>query len=281
MPCFSSRGGKAKVFFQPKNLNELKKFLQILPSNFQIFTIGLGSNTLIRDGGFEGVVLKLGNGFDDISYDKKNKSISAGSGTRNIQFAKFCLKNSISGYEFLVGIPGSIGGSLKMNSGCFKREISDQLISLTLINRFGKEIFLNKEEIKFTYRKSSLPNDSIIINANFAVKRKDKVEINKIMSRYTDQRKKNHPLAVRTGGSTFKNPKSNSAWKLVDSIGYRGKRFGGAKVSEKHSNFLVNDRNATSLEIELLGEDIKNKVYKEKGITLDWEIERIGKFVKI
>ena len=274
-------GGKALLFFQPKNISELSFFLKFLPKKIKTFVIGLGSNLIIRDGGFNGVVIKLGNNFNMISLDKKNQELLVGGAVRNLDLSKFCYENSVTGFEFLNGIPGSIGGSLFMNAGCFNKTISDNLISFKLIDRVGKVYSLKKNEIKFKYRKAIIPNECIFTEALFKTKKGDKNNIKNKILKITNLRKKNQPIANRTGGSTFENPKYKKAWKLIDEIGYRGKKIGGAMVSEKHSNFMINIGNANSTQLELLGEEIISEVYKKKGIKLKWEIVRLGNFVKL
>jgi len=273
-------GGKVNVFFQPESLNDLSLFLKLIPKKILIFIIGSGSNILIRDGGISGIVIKLNNGFNDFFYNEKKKVVEVGSGLKNLTFIKFCIKNNIGQFEFLSGIPGTIGGSLKMNAGCFGKTISDNLIGMNIMNRNGEIHYFKKEELKFEYRKTSILSDSIIISAIFSTNKSTKIKIQNNIDKVSKMRKLSQPISSRTGGSTFQNPKLNKAWKLIDKIGYRGKKFGGAQISEKHSNFLINNGNSNSLDIELLGEEIREKVYSEVGIKLDWEIIRIGKFIK-
>ena len=250
------------------------------PKNINIFTIGLGSNIIIRDGGIPGVVIKLNNGFNKIEILNDEKII-VGCGLKNMNLVKFCLENNYGGFEFLSGIPGSIGGSIKMNAGCFQNSISDTLIEIKAINRNGDIVKVNKKEIIFDYRYSSISDDWIIIEASFKIFKKNSIKLKKIINKLSDERKKTQPINTRTGGSTFKNPKSLKAWKLIDDANYRGKKIGGAEVSEKHSNFIINNGNATSLDLELLGEKIIKKVYKNSQVKLKWEIKRVGKFKRI
>ena len=273
-------GGNVKVFFQPECLSDLSLFLQLVPRKILIYVIGSGSNLLIRDGGLSGVVVKLNNGFNDFFYDKQKKIIKVGCGLKNINFIKYCLKNCIGDFEFLSGIPGTIGGSLKMNAGCFDQTISDNLISVEIIDRNGELLFLQKKDLEFKYRKTSILSDWIIISAVFSVKNSSKIKIQNYINKISKIRKKIQPISSRTGGSTFQNPKAYQAWKLIDKVGYRGKKLGGAQISEKHSNFLINNGNSSSLDIELLGEQVRDKVHSETGIKLDWEIIRVGRFIK-
>ena len=274
-------GGKCLIYFQPKSIEQLKIFVKFLPRYIKIFPLGLGSNILLRDGGFKGVVIKLGKFFSEIEYLKKEKKIIVGAGVKDISLANFCMKKSISGFEFLVGIPGTIGGAIKMNSGCFGSEIIDNLISITVLDRNGVISTFEKKDIKFEYRKSNIANESIILNATFKTKNSESNIINNKMKKFSEIRKKNQPVAVRTGGSTFKNTNNKKAWKLINLSGMRERSVGDAKVSEKHSNFLINKGNASSLDIELLGEEILYNVLKKTGVKLNWEIERVGEFEKI
>ena len=274
-------GGKTKIFFEPKNITELIFFLKFLPKRITIFIIGLGSNTLIRDGGFDGVIIKLNKGFNKIDYNKKKKIITVGSGVKNMDLSKFSLDKQIKGFEFLIGIPGSIGGSIKMNASCYEQTISDLFLRASLIDRAGKIHILTKDKIHFEYRKTSIPKDWIFIDATFRVENSKKELIKKRMDSVTIKRKRSQPFACRTGGSTFQNSKEYKAWELIDKIGYRGMNIGGAEISNLHPNFIINKGNARSLDIELLGEEIRRKVFYKTGIKLKWEIIRVGEFVKI
>ena len=190
------------------------------------------------------------------------------------------MENNITGFEFLCGVPGTLGGNLKMNAGCYGQEICDNFLECVVINSKGEKEVKKKGDIIFGYRSSTL-GDDIVISAKFKVNYDGKKKINDKIKNITKDRKKSQPLGVRTGGSTFSNPKNKSAWKLIDAIKYRGKTNGGAKVSKHHSNFLINNKSATSLDLELLGEDIRAKVWDKYKIRLEWEILRIGKYKKI
>lgn len=274
-------GGKCLIYFQPKGISDLKIFLKLLPKYIKIFPIGLGSNILLRDGGFKGAIIKLGKFFSEINYEKKEKKLIVGAGVKDINLANFCMNNSISDFEFLVGIPGTVGGAIKMNSGCFGFEIIDNLISVKILNRNGRVLTLRRQDIKFEYRKSNIANESIILNATFKTKDSESKIIKKKMKKFSEIRKRNQPIAVRTGGSTFKNTENKKAWELINLSGMRGITIGDAIVSDKHSNFLINGGNASSLDIELLGEEILANVLKKTGVKLSWEIERVGEFEKI
>ena len=273
-------GGKCLIFFEPSNIKQLFFFLKIIPRKFPFFIFGLGSNILFRDGKFNGAVIKLGAEFKKIELNKKKKIIKVGCGVKDIDLANFCLNNSISSFEFLVGIPGTLGGAIRMNSSCFNGCISDNLKSITVMDSKRELKKINKDEIKFDYREIKLPKDYIFLEAEFFVNFKNKIKIKEKMKNIKNLRKKNQPFGVRTGGSTFKNPEHFKAWELIDKIGFRGKKYNNAIISKKHPNFFINMGNASSLELEILGEDVKNKVKDKTGIKLFWEIERVGNFEK-
>ncbi len=274
-------GGNCRFFLKVNSLRQLKTTLKIGKRVLPIFILGSGSNILVRDGGFKGIVIKLGSDFKKIEFDNKENILSIGSAAKDLDVSRFCLENNITGFEFLSGIPGTIGGNLKMNAGCFGYQISDQLLDCTIIDRNLETKKIAKQNINFDYRKSSFTNEDVIINAKFIVKRSNKETIKKKIHEISKLRKKSQPVSTRTGGSTFTNPPSQSAWKLIDSVKFRGKRIGGARVSNLHSNFLINDNHATSMDIELLGEEIRQSVWNKFKINLNWELMRIGEFKKI
>tara|TARA_B100000963_G_scaffold174487_1_gene151796 strand:+ start:870 stop:1769 length:900 start_codon:yes stop_codon:yes gene_type:complete len=274
-------GGNCNLFLEVNSIDQLINTIKIAKRFVPIFVIGSGSNVIIRDGGFKGIVIKLGVNFRKIKINNDNSILSIGAGTRDSEVSKFCVENNISGLEFLSGIPGTIGGNIKMNAGCYGDQISDKLIDCTIIDERLKKKILKKSEIDFCYRKSSFDNKHVIIEARFKIQKDNKFRIKKKISIISDKRKKSQPVASRTGGSTFKNSSSYPAWKLIDEIDYRGKKLGGAKVSALHSNFLINYNNATSLDLEILGEEIKNKVWEKRKINLKWELIRIGEFKKV
>ena len=273
-------GGNCFCFINVNSRAILSFILNYLGKFFPIFVLGNGSNIIVRDGGINGIVIKLGKEFSNISFNKEKLLMTIGSSAKDTEISSFCLKNGIAGFEFLVGIPGTLGGNLKMNSGCYGHEISDNFIDCKIMNKFGKIVTLSEKQMEFSYRNSSITNE-IILEANFKVQLKNKNKIKKKMDLYSKIRKKNQPTALRTGGSTFANPTKKSAWKLIDAVNFRGKVLGGAKVSELHSNFFINNKSATSLELELLGEEIRDKVWNKFKIKLEWEIIRIGKFKQI
>ncbi len=273
-------GGKCLCFITSDSERVIRIILKYFKKIFPVFIIGAGSNLIVRDGGINGIVIKLGKAFSQITLYKKESILQIGGSARDHQISKFCLENNITGFEFLSGIPGTLGGNLKMNAGCYGHEICDNLLECVVINSKGKKIVKEKDDITFGYRSSTL-GDDIVVSAKFKVNYDRKRKINDKIKTIINDRKKSQPLGVKTGGSTFSNPKNNSAWKLIDVIKYRGKTSGGAKVSEHHSNFLINSKSATSLDLELLGEDIRSKVWDKCKIKLEWEIVRIGKYKKI
>ncbi len=272
-------GGEAELFFQPANIEDLQYFLQNLPANINITPIGMGSNLLIRDGGIDGVVIKLSaKGFSNIKLLGNNK-IEVGAANPDIRVAKAAAEAGIDGLSFYRGIPGGIGGALYMNAGCYGTETRDRMISLTGINRKGEIITLNNKEMNYDYRKSNAPKGIIFISAIFQGFTGDSDKIKAEMEKITNKREGSQPTKSRTGGSTFKNPKGYSSWKLIDEAGCRGLKIGNAQVSELHCNFLLNLGNASAYEIELLGETVRHRVLEKTGIKLQWEIRRMGKFL--
>ena len=274
-------GGNCNLFLEVNSINQLINTIRVAKKFLPILVIGSGSNVIIRDGGFKGIVIKLGGNFKKIEIDNNYSVLSLGAGTKDSEVAKFCVEKNISGFEFLSGIPGTIGGNIKMNAGCYGNQISDNLIDCTIIDEKLNKKIIKKKEIDFHYRKSSFDDGQIIIEARFKIQKCNKSEIKKKISTISDKRKKSQPVSSRTGGSTFTNPTSYPAWKLIDEIDYRGKQLGGAKVSNLHSNFLINYKNASSLDLEMLGEEIKNKVWERRRINLKWELIRIGEFKKV
>ena len=274
-------GGNCNLFLEVHSIKQLTNTIRLAKKFLPILVIGSGSNVIIRDGGFKGIVIKLGGKFRKIEIDKSNSVLSVGAGTKDSEIAKFCVEKNISGLEFLSGIPGTIGGNIKMNAGCYGNQISDNLIDCTIIDEKLNKKIVKRNEIDFHYRKSSFDDEQIIIEARFKIQKCDKLQIKKKISIISGKRKKSQPVSSRTGGSTFTNPTSDSAWKLIDEIDYRGKQRGGAKVSNLHSNFLINYKNATSLDLEMLGEEIKKKVWEKRKINLKWELIRIGEFKKV
>jgi len=270
-------GGLTKVFFKPDNLNELILFLKKFGTNHKIFILGAGSNILFTDKKYNGFVIKLGKNFNNISL-LPNNIIVAGCAVTDRKLSEFALENSISGFEFLSCIPGTVGGGLKINSGCFGREFKDILVSVQAIDRNGNILTIPASKINFKYRESPLDKSLIFLSASFKGEKKNKIEISQEMEKLKKQKEINQPTKIKTGGSTFKNPLSQTqkkAWELIKNSISLNKNFGDAKISEKHCNFLVNSKNAKFDEMKNLIEFIRANVQKKTGIKLETEIEII------
>lgn len=268
-------GGPAQVLFTPADEADLAYFLQRLPDGVPINVIGLGSNLLVRDGGVPGVVIRLARGFSDIKVEPGHR-LRVGTAVPDVKVARAAAEAGISGLAFYRGIPGSIGGALRMNAGAHGRETKDCLVSARAVDLDGGIHEFSLADMNFTYRHCGVPDGWIFTEALFAGTPGDPADILKEMEAVADYREKNQPIKERTGGSTFKNPPGNSAWKLVDQAGCRGMRVGGAKVSEMHCNFLINDTQASGEDVEALGEKVRARVKKTSGVTLNWEIIRLG-----
>ena len=268
-------GGKAKAFFKPENLNDLAVFLRNFGNKEKIFKLGFGSNILIKDQGFDGVVIKLGKNFSNISI-LPNKTIVAGSASMDKKVAEFASENDIGGFEFLSCIPGSIGGGIRMNSGCFGNEFKDILTSVQAIDETGKILTIPSSSIKFDYRVNNLPKNLIFLSASFKGSLKKKEIIKKDTEILIKKKKKVQPTQVKTGGSTFKNPitqTNKKVWELIKSSVPENTYFGDATISKKHSNFFVNKNNAKFDDMKKLIDFVKEKVKEKTGINLDLEIE--------
>ncbi|MFN0217973.1 MAG: UDP-N-acetylmuramate dehydrogenase [Hyphomicrobium sp.] len=268
-------GGPAQALFSPADEADLAYFLQSLPDGVPINIIGLGSNLLVRDGGVPGVVIRLGRGFSDIKVEDGCR-LRVGTATPDVKVARAAAEAGISGLAFYRGIPGSIGGALRMNAGAHGRETKDCLIGARAVDLDGNIHEYPLADMGLTYRHCAVPDGWIFTEALYQGARGDPAEILKEMDEVADYRERNQPIKERTGGSTFKNPPGNSAWKLVDAAGCRGLRVGGAKVSEMHCNFLINDKQATGEDVEALGETVRARVRATSGVTLNWEIIRLG-----
>ncbi|CCB63572.1 MULTISPECIES: UDP-N-acetylmuramate dehydrogenase [unclassified Hyphomicrobium] len=268
-------GGPAQVLFMPADEADLAYFLKHRPSDVPVQVIGLGSNLLVRDGGVPGIVIRLGRGFSEIAVEDGHR-LRVGTAVPDVKVARAAADAGIRGLAFYRGIPGSIGGALRMNAGAHGRETKDCLISARAVDPSGTVHVLSLADMGFTYRHSGIPKDWIFTEATYAGEPGDPAEILKEMDEVAEYREKNQPIKERTGGSTFKNPPGHSAWKLVDQAGCRGLRVGGAKVSEMHCNFLINDNQASGEDVETLGETVRARVRETAGITLDWEIIRLG-----
>lgn len=268
-------GGPAQLLVTPADEDDLAYFLSELPSDIAVTMIGLGSNLLVRDGGIEGVVIRLGRGFGEISIEE-NCRLRAGTAAPDVKVARAAADASISGLSFYRGIPGSIGGALRMNAGAHGTETKDVLVEARGVDRQGKVHVLSVAEMNYTYRHCGAPDDLIFTQALFQGSPGDRDEILAEMEGVAEYRADAQPVKARTGGSTFKNPEGHSAWKLIDAAGLRGFKVGGAMVSEKHCNFLINEGEATAADIEELGETIRERVKESSGISLEWEIRRLG-----
>jgi UDP-N-acetylmuramate dehydrogenase len=268
-------GGPAQVLFTPADEEDLAYFLKQLSSEFPVYVVGVGSNLIVRDGGIAGVVIRLSpRAFGDISAN--GDIVSAGAAALDKRVAETAAAANIGGMEFFFGIPGTIGGALRMNAGANGSETKDVLVETTGVGRDGKKLIFNNGDMKFTYRNSGVDLSVIFTAARFrgAIAAPDVIRAR--MNEVQNHRENAQPIREKTGGSTFKNPPGNSAWKLIDAAGCRGLKLGGAQVSEMHCNFLINTGNATGHDIETLGETVRARVKENSGIELHWEIKRIG-----
>ena len=268
-------GGPAQVLFVPADARDLAYFLRNRPAGLRITAIGLGSNLLVRDGGIPGVTIRLGRGFAQTTVEPGHR-IRAGAAVPDAKLARAAADAGIGGLAFYRGIPGSVGGALRMNAGAHGRETKDALIEAWAVDRHGYLYLLPLSDMKMTYRHCGVPADWVFTEALYQGTPGEPAAILKEMQEVADYREANQPIRERTGGSTFKNPPGHSAWKLIDAAGCRGLRIGGAKVSEMHCNFLINDANASAEDIERLGETVRARVKAETGLELTWEIVRIG-----
>jgi len=268
-------GGPAKVIFKPMNLNELSLFLKSINEFDKIKVLGAGSNTLIRDGGFDGIIIKLGKSFSHLSLLDKN-TIIAGASVFDKNVSNFALENSLTGFEFLSCIPGTIGGGVRMNSGCYGEDFEKILVSVQVMDFQGKMRVIYSSDIKFSYRGCNLENNLIFVSATFKGKSENKINIQKKMNNLIKQKNGDQPTKIKTCGSTFKNPENNKAWKLIKDSGCGGMRVGDAYISEKHCNFFINKGKATSKDLEDLISEVKSKVFNKTGINLELELQIIG-----
>jgi len=269
-------GGPAKVIFRPQNLKELSFFLKKISGIAEIKVIGAGSNILIRDRGFDGVIIKFGKSFSHISL-LKSDTIIAGVSVKDKNISSFALENSLTGFEFLSCIPGVIGGGVRMNTGCYGDDISKILLSVQAMDYSGNIKVIHASDIKFHYRGSNLKNDLIFISATFKGIKDSKLSIKKKINHFLKKKEKSQPSKVKTCGSTFKNPENNKAWKLIQDSGCGGMKIGDAQISDKHCNFFINNGNAKSKDLEKLIIQVKDKVFKNTGIKLELEVQIIGK----
>lgn len=267
-------GGPAEVLFRPADIDDLAAFLAATPKDIPITVLGVGSNLLVRDGGVPGVVIRLGEPFADIEI--RGEDIVAGAGVSNLKLANAARDAGIADLEFLSGIPGSLGGSLRMNAGAYGAEIANVAVSVVALDRDGKRHEIAVAHMGFSYRHSGVADDLIFVSAILRGRTGNPVAIGERMMRIQSEREESQPIKTPTGGSTFVNPPSLKAWQLIDQAGCRGLKRGGAMVSQKHTNFLINTGDATAADLEGLGEEVRRRVFAQSGVTLEWEIRRIG-----
>ena len=267
-------GGPAQALFMPQDENDLAYLLLHLPAEIPVTVIGAGSNLIVRDGGVPGVVIRLGRGFNEIEVEAENR-IRAGTAVLDVMVARQAQKAGIAGLAFLSGIPGSIGGALRMNGGAYGGETKDVLIEARGVDRAGNVRTFSNADMGFSYRHCSVPEDVIFTSALLQGRAGDPAQIAAEMAAIKEKREQSQPRN-RTGGSTFKNPPGHKAWQLIDAAGCRGLRVGGAQVSELHCNFLISGEGASAADIERLGETVRERVKAHSGIELEWEIKRIG-----
>ncbi len=278
-------GGPADYLFQPADLEDLQQFLRDLPVEVPVFPMGVGSNLIVRDGGLRAVVIRLGRGFNAISVE--GNTVTAGAAALDAHVARIAADAGVD-LTFLRTIPGSIGGAVRMNAGCYGSYTADVLRHATIVTRQGEVVQVTPQDLNFRYRQSDLPRGAVLVSATFEGPSGDPAELNARMEAQLRKRDETQPTKDRSAGSTFRNPAGFSstgraddvhdlkAWKVIDDAGMRGATLGGAQMSEKHSNFLINTGDATAADLEGLGEEVRKKVYETSGITLEWEIMRVG-----
>jgi UDP-N-acetylmuramate dehydrogenase len=267
-------GGPGQLLFMPDDETDLSYFLGHLPADVPVTVIGLGSNLIVRDGGVPGAVVRLGRGFNEIAVD--GTCIRAGAAVPDVKVARAAQEAGVAGLSFMRGIPGAVGGALRMNGGAYGRETKDALVEARAVDRRGRIHILGNADLHYSYRHCGAPEDYIFTAATFAGESGDPRAIAAEMEEITASREQTQPVKSRTGGSTFKNPPGGKAWQLIDGAGCRGLKRGDAQVSEMHCNFLINLGSATAADIEALGEAVRRKVEEQSGVTLEWEIKRIG-----
>ncbi len=268
-------GGLAEVLFEPADADDLASFMAALPDDVPVTVIGVASNLMVRDGGVDGVVVRLGKSFADISVE--GATITAGAGAMDVNLARAARDAGLTGFEFLIGIPGTLGGALRMNAGAYGAEISDIFVAARAVNGRGEVAALSPADMAFAYRHCGQPEDVIFTQATLRGVPGDVSAIAERMAEIQKSRGETQPVKSRTGGSTFANPDGHKAWELIDEAGCRGLTRGGAQVSPQHCNFLINTGNATAADLEGLGEEVRRRVFEKSGIELHWEIRRIGR----
>ncbi|MBB3764354.1 UDP-N-acetylmuramate dehydrogenase [Sphingomicrobium lutaoense] len=269
-------GGHADWLFEPADRDDLVEFIASIPETMPVMALGLGSNMIIRDGGVEGVVVKLGKAFASVEK-LDDVTLKCGGGAHGVLVSSAARDAGIGGLEFLRSIPGTVGGFVRMNGGAYGRETCEILIEAEVLLRDGSVRTLSNEELGYSYRHSELPEGAIVLSATFRGHPEKPEAIQAEMDRIQEARENSQPVRTRTGGSTFKNPEGGKAWEHVDAAGCRGLTRGDAQVSEKHCNFLINLGNASASDIEQLGEDVRDKVKAHSGVELEWEIQRVGR----
>ena len=266
-------GGAAEVLFKPKDVEDLSDFLKGCPADVPLTFLGVGSNVLIRDGGIPGVVIRLMGAFSAITVS--GTTLVAGAGALDRTTALTAASHGLSGLEFLIGVPGTVGGAVCMNAGAYGQETKDVLVRAQLMDRRGNLMERTAQELDFSYRHAEL-GDAVVLSATFALQPDNKEAITRRMEDIMVKREAAQPVKSRTGGSTFKNPEGGNAWKLIDAAGFRGRRKGDAQISEQHCNFLINVGQATAQDLEDLAEEARIEVCIKTGVTLEWEIKRLG-----
>ncbi|WP_297322389.1 UDP-N-acetylmuramate dehydrogenase [uncultured Bartonella sp.] len=273
-------GGLAELFYQPVDETDLAEFLKNLPKDVPVTVVGIGSNLLIRDGGIAGVTIRLSaKGFGETQQVSQTQ-IFAGAATTDKRLASVAFEAGISGFDFYCGIPGGLGGALKMNAGANGGETARHVVEVYALDRSGKRHILNLADMNYSYRQSNVDKDLIFVGALLQGQKGQKEEIREKMEAALRHREEVQPIREKTGGSTFRNPEGTSAWKLIDEAGCRGLTIGGAQMSMMHCNFMINTGNATAYDLELLGETVRQQVFEKTGVVLDWEIKRIGQFME-
>jgi UDP-N-acetylmuramate dehydrogenase len=268
-------GGAAEIMFRPVDIDDLAAFLAAKPADVPVTVIGVASNLLVRDGGVSGVVIRLGRGFVDVKIE--GDMVEAGAGALDLNVALACRDAGVAGLEFMSGIPGTVGGGLRMNAGAYGSEIKDVLREAAALDAGGRRHVVSADALGLSYRHCDAPEDWIFVQARFAGKAGDAAEVGRRMAEIQAAREAAQPIRARTGGSTFANPPGHKAWELIDRAGCRGLKRGGAMISEKHANFLINTGTATAADLEALGEEVRRRVHETSGVTLEWEIRRIGR----
>ena len=269
-------GGRADIVFRPKDIDDLALFLKKKPESLPVTILGATSNVIISDKGIRGVLVKLGSGFSNISHDKNH--ITAGAANLCANVVSYCQENALGNLEFMIGIPGMIGGAVVMNAGCFGSEVSDFFVKAKAVDFAGNIIEFNKQQCQFAYRKNKFTKEMIVVEAVFAIKNSSMVKISNLIKKYQTYRNDTQPIRKKTGGSTFKNPQEYKSWELIDKAGCRGLKIGDAQISDKHCNFMINNGVAKADDLIKLGEQVRNKVKEKFDIYLDWEINKIGDF---